>query len=166
MDRFIYAIGIPNVGERTSKDLARKFRSFEKLRDAKVEELVDINDIGEITAENIVEYFHDPNIKSSINILLEKGIEISNPKEDNNSSDKLKDLTFVITGTIDGYKRDYIKKLIELNAGKVSGSVSKNTDVVLAGDKAGSKKDKAMTFGVDVYEGEKLYKFLDDLEGK
>ncbi|WP_297790748.1 NAD-dependent DNA ligase LigA [uncultured Anaerococcus sp.] len=167
LDRFIYAIGIPNVGERTSKDLARKFRSFEKLRDAKVEELVDINDIGEITAENIVEYFHDPNIKSSINILLEKGIEISNPKEDNNSSsDKLKDLTFVITGTIDGYKRDDIKKLIEVNAGKVSGSVSKNTDVVLAGDKAGSKKDKAMTFGVDVYEGEKLYKFLDNLEGK
>lgn len=167
LDRFIYAIGIPNVGERTSKDLARKFRSFEKLRDAKVEELVDINDIGEITAENIVEYFHDPNIKSSINILLEKGIEISNPKEDNNSSsDKLKDLTFVITGTINCYKRDDIKKLIEVNAGKVSGSVSKNTDVVLAGDKAGSKKDKAMTFGVDVYEGEKLYKFLDNLEGK
>lgn len=166
LDRFIYAIGIPNVGERTSKDLARKFRSFEKLRDAKVEELVDINDIGEITAENIVEYFHDPNIKSSINILLEKGIEISNPKEDNNSSDKLKDLTFVITGTIDGYKRDNIKKLIEVNAGKVSGSVSKNTDVVIAGDKAGSKKDKAMALGVDVYEGEKLYKFLDDLEGK
>lgn len=164
LDRFIYAIGIPNVGERTSRDLANKFKSFDKLREAKEEDLVEIDDIGDITAKNIVEYFNDPNIKESIEVLLGKGIEISNPKADNNS-EGLKDLTFVITGTIEDYKRNYIKKLIEKNAGKVTGSVSNNTDYVLAGEKAGSKKDKALELGIEIYENDKLYEFLKELEG-
>ncbi len=165
LHNFIYAIGIPNVGERTSRDLANKFKSFDRLRDAKEDELVDVEDIGEITAQNIIEYFNDPNIKRSIDILLEKGIEISNPKEDNNSNG-LEGMTFVITGTIENYKRDDIKNLIEKNAGKVTGSVSKNTDYVLCGDKAGSKKDKALNLGIEIYEGDKLYEFLEKLEGK
>ena len=165
LHNFIFAIGIPNVGERTSRDLANKFKSFNRLRDAKEDELVDVEDIGEITAQNIIEYFNDPNIKRSIDILLEKGIEISNPKEDNNSNG-LEGMTFVITGTIENYKRDDIKNLIEKNAGKVTGSVSKNTDYVLCGDKAGSKKDKALNLGIEIYEGDKLYEFLEKLEGK
>lgn len=165
LHNFIYAIGIPNVGERTSRDLANKFKSFDRLRDAKEDELVDVEDIGEITAQNIIEYFNDPNIKMSIDILLEKGIEISNPKEDNNSNG-LEGMTFVVTGTIENYKRDDIKNLIEKNAGKVTGSVSKNTDYVLCGDKAGSKKDKALNLGIEIYEGDKLYEFLEKLEGK
>ena len=77
LDNFIYAIGIPNVGERTSRDLANKFKSFDALRHASLEELSDIDDIGEITAQNIIEYFRDPNISKSIDNLLKKGIEIS-----------------------------------------------------------------------------------------
>ncbi len=165
LHNFIYAIGIPNVGERTSRDLANKFKSFDRLRSASEDELVDVEDIGEITAQNIIEYFNDPNIKRSIDILLEKGIEISNPKEDNNSNG-LEGMTFVITGTIENYKRDDIKDLIEKNTGKVTGSVSKNTDYVLCGDKAGSKKDKALNLGIEIYEGDKLYEFLEKLEGK
>lgn len=165
LHNFIYAIGIPNVGERTSRDLANKFKSFDRLRQAKEDELVDVEDIGGITAQNIIEYFNDPNIKRSIDILLEKGIEISNPKEDNNSNG-LEGTTFVITGTIENYKRDDIKNLIEKNAGKVTGSVSRNTDYVLCGDKAGSKKDKALNLGIEIYEGDKLYEFLEKLEGK
>lgn len=165
LHNFIYAIGIPNVGERTSRDLANKFKSFDRLRHASEQELVDVEDIGEITAQNIIEYFNDPNIKRSIDVLLQKGIEISNPKEDNNSNG-LEGMTFVITGTIDNYKRDDIKKLIEENSGKVTGSVSKNTDYVLCGEKAGSKKDKALNLGIEIYEGDRLYEFLEKLEGK
>ncbi|WP_276880572.1 NAD-dependent DNA ligase LigA [Anaerococcus tetradius] len=164
LQHFIYAIGIPNVGERTSRDLANKFKSFDKLRASKVDELTDIDDIGEITAENIVEFFSDPNISKSIENLLAKGIEISKPKEDNNS-DGLNNLTFVITGTIENYKRDDIKNLIEKNGGKVTGSVSKNTDILLAGEKAGSKKTKAEELNVEIYEDQKLYDFLKELEG-
>lgn len=164
LDNFIYAIGIPNVGERTSRDLANKFKSFDALRHASLEELSDIDDIGEITAQNIIEYFRDPNISKSIDNLLKKGIEISDVKADNNS-DSLNDMTFVITGTIDNYKRDDIKKLLESNGAKVTGSVSKNTDVVLAGEKSGSKKDKAKDLGIEIYENDKLYDFLEELEG-
>ena len=163
-DNFIYAIGIPNVGERTSRDLANKFKSFDALRHASLEELSDIDDIGEITAQNIIEYFRDPNISKSIDNLLEKGIEISEVKADNNSN-SLNDMIFVITGTIDNYKRDDIKKLLESNGAKVTGSVSKNTDVVLAGEKSGSKKDKAKDLGIEIYENDKLYDFLEELEG-
>lgn len=164
LNSFIYAIGIPNVGERTSRDLANKFKNFHSLRHASSEDLSDIDDIGEITAQNIIEYFRDPNISKSIDNLLEKGIEISEVKADNNS-DSLNDMTFVITGTIDNYKRDDIKKLLESNGAKVTGSVSKNTDVVLAGEKAGSKKDKAQDLGIEIYENDRLYDFLEELEG-
>lgn len=164
LNSFIYAIGIPNVGERTSRDLANKFKNFDSLRHASSEDLSDIDDIGEITAQNIIEYFRDPNISKSIDNLLEKGIEISEVKADNNS-DSLNDMTFVITGTIDNYKRDDIKKLLESNGAKVTGSVSKNTDVVLAGEKAGSKKDKAKDLGIEIYEDDRLYDFLEELEG-
>lgn len=165
LNSFIYAIGIPNVGERTARDLANKFRSFEKLRLAKASELTEVDDIGEITAENIVEFFSDENITSSIDRLLAKGISINNPQK-NDRSDKLKDLSFVITGSIDGFNRDDIKELLEKNGASVKGSVSKNTDVVLAGDKAGSKKKKALDLEIEIYEGEKLNKFLSELKGE
>ncbi|MFO3667082.1 NAD-dependent DNA ligase LigA [Anaerococcus kampingiae] len=165
LNSFIYAIGIPNVGERTARDLANKFRSFEKLRLAKASELIEVEDIGEITAENIVEFFSDENITSSIDRLLAKGISINNPQT-NDKSDKLKDLSFVITGSIDGFNREDIKELLEKNGASVKGSVSKNTDVVLAGDKAGSKKKKALELEIEIYEGEKLNKFLSELKGE
>ena len=166
LNAFIYAIGIPNVGERTARDLANKFKSFDKLRNAKVDELVEIDDIGEITGENIVEFFHDKNIVDSIDILLSKGIKLNNTSEDSNNSRKLEGINFVITGTIDGYNRDDIKKMLEDNGANVRGSVSKNTDIVLAGEKAGSKKDKAIELNVEIYEDKKLYDFLSGLKGE
>lgn len=166
LSAFIYAIGIPNVGERTARDLANKFKSFEKLREATVDELVEIDDIGEIIGENIVEFFHDENIVKSIDILLSKGIKLINPSENVENSQKLEGINYVITGTIDGYNRDEIKKMLEDNGANVRGSVSKNTDVVLAGEKAGSKKDKAVDLGIEIYEDEKLYEFLKELKGE
>ena len=162
---FIYAIGIPNVGERTARDLANKFKSFDKLREAKVYELVEIDDIGEITAENIVEFFHDKNIVDSIDMLLSKGIKLINPSNDK-SSNILEGVNFVITGTIDGYNRDDIKKMLEDNGANVRSSVSKNTDIVLAGLKAGSKKSKAEELNIEIYEDKKLFDFLSELKGE
>ena len=166
LDAFIYAIGIPNVGERTARDLANKFKSFDKLREASIDELVEVEDIGEITGENIVEFFHDENIVESIDILLSKGINLNNPTDNTNQTKELNDLNFVITGTIDGYTRSDIKEILEEKSANVRSSVSKNTDIVLAGDKAGSKKDKAIELEVKIYENEDLYKFLEELKGE
>lgn len=162
LNNFIYALGIPNVGEKTSRDLAEKFKSFESLRLASIEQLIQIEDIGEIVAENILEFFNDSNIKNSIDILLSKGINIK--LSEVKSSNELNEKKFVITGTIENYKRDYIKDLIQNHGGSVSSSVSKNTDAVLCGDKPGSKRDKALELGIKIYENEQLYNFIKNLE--
>ncbi|WP_282929639.1 NAD-dependent DNA ligase LigA [Anaerococcus sp. Marseille-Q7828] len=165
LNRFIYAIGIPNVGERTARDLASQFKNFDSLRKAEASELTQIPDIGDITAENIMEFFADANINEAIDLLLSKGININ---EDINeaSTSILEGLTYVITGTIDNYKRDEIKDLIEKNGGKVTGSVSKNTDALICGENAGSKLDKAKSLDIKVIDGNELKKFLNELEGK
>ena len=165
LNRFIYAIGIPNVGERTARDLASQFKNFESLRNAEASELTQIPDIGDITAENIMEFFADANINEAIDLLLSKGININ---EDINeaSTSKLEGLTYVITGTIHNYKRDEIKDLIEKNGGKVTGSVSKNTDALICGENAGSKLDKAKSLDIKVIDGNELKEFLNELEGK
>lgn len=165
LSNFIYAIGIPNVGERSAKDLAEKFKTLDNLRAANIEQLQEVNDIGEITAREIVKFFKDDEIKESLDILLSKGIIIN--RENNKSTNKSLDgLTFVITGTVENYNRDQIKELIEDNGGKVTGSVSKNTDVLICGLKPGSKLDKAKKFSIEIYEDKQLYDFLEKLEGK
>lgn len=165
LSNFIYAIGIPNVGERSAKDLADKFKTLDNLRTANIEQLKEVNDIGEITAKEIVKFFKDNEIKESLDILLSKGIIIN--RENNKSTNKSLDgLTFVITGTVENYNRDQIKELIEYNGGKVTGQVSKNTDVLICGLKPGSKLDKAKKFSVEIYEDKQLYDFLEKLEGK
>lgn len=165
LNRFIYAIGIPNVGERTARDLANKFKDFDKLREATVDQLVEIDDIGLITACNIVEFFSDERISKAIDTLLSKGINIRKLENESNKN-SLESKTFVITGTVENYKRDDIKKLIEDNGGNVTSSVSKNTDFLICGKKAGSKLTKAKELGIEIYEDEKLYNFLKELEGK
>lgn len=165
LNRFIYAIGIPNVGERTARDLSSKFKNFDRLRKANASELTQIPDIGDITAENIVEFFADVNINEAIDLLLSKGIMI-NEDVNESSTSKLEGLTYVITGTIDNYKRDEIKDLIEKNGGKVTGSVSKNTNALICGENAGSKLDKARNLDIKVIDGNELKEFLDELEGK
>ena len=165
LNRFIYAIGIPNVGERTARDLASKFKNFASLRKAEASELTQIPDIGEITAENIVEFFADANINEAIDLLLSKGIKI-NEDINEDSTSILEGLTYVITGTIDGYKRDDVKELIEKNGGKVTGSVSKKTDALICGENAGSKLDKAKSLDIKIIDGNELKEFLNELEGK
>ena len=163
LNDFIYAIGIPNVGVKTARDLAEKYKTLENLRNAKEEDLIEVEDIGEKTSHDIVEFFNDNNIKESIDKLLDKGIKINYINE-NEVSDSLDGMKIVITGSIENYKRNDIKKLIIDHKGDVTSSVSKNTDLVLCGEKPGSKKEKADQLGIKILEDEELFEFIRKLE--
>ena len=159
--RFIYGLGISEVGIKTAKDLARNFKTFEDLKGATMEELLAVEDIGEIIAQNILDFFSDNDNLKEIENLFNAGIEIVY----NNSatSQELSGMTFVLTGTLPHYSRADMTKIIEEHGGKTSSSVSKNTTYVLAGEEAGSKLDKAKAIGVPVLsEDEFVAKFLKD----
>ena len=158
LNAFIYALGVPNVGEKTASDLARRFGSLEALRAAAFEDLVEVEDIGDITAQAIVDFFAADHIKDGLDKLLSKGIDIQEMEANKGSS--LEGLRIVVTGTINGYNRKEIEAALTSFGAKVSSSVSKNTDILLAGEKAGSKLEKAKAFDVKIYEGDSLYEFL------
>lgn len=145
---FIYALGIPNVGVKNARELAKHYPNFDDLRKATIEELVNIPDIGEIVARGIVDFFNDEYISSQIDELLSLGV---NPKADetsNNQEGYFSGKTVVLTGTLEDYSRNDAAKVIEEMGGKITGSVSKKTNIVLFGDQAGSKLEKARALGV------------------
>lgn len=146
---FIYALGIPNVGKKTAADLAKTFKSFEKLKIAEIEELTSIKDVGEVVAECIIKFFKDELICKSIEELFILGVS---PKfiETEVTMNPFLDKTVVITGTLEGYSRTEIKEKLESLGAKVSSSVSKNTDYVIVGENPGSKYDKAVELGLKI----------------
>ena len=158
--RFIYALGISEVGIKTAKDLAKKFVNYENLKKATREELLEVEDIGEIIADNILEYFQDEENLKEIDRLFEAGVVIN--ESNIVIGEKLKGLTFVLTGTLPNYTRPEMSELIEKNGGKVASSVSKNTSFVLAGEEAGSKLDKAKTLGVKIINENEMLKMLEE----
>ncbi len=146
---FIYALAISNVGTKTSKDLAKVFATFEDLKNADLQSLIDIKDVGEIVARSIYDYFHNEENICDIQKLFDRGVEI---KYEQRGEGKLSGLTFVLTGTLETLTRLQAQKMIEDNGGEVSSSVSKNTNYVLAGDNAGSKLTKAQALGVKIID--------------
>ena len=160
--KFIYALGIRNVGEATSKELAAHFRSLDNLFNATVEDYLMVNDIGPVVAESLVKYFHNANNQQIINSIIASGISWPTLKEINAINSKLNNQTFVVTGTLNSFSRDEIKDLIEANGGKVSGSVSKKTSYVIVGDNPGSKADKANELGVPIITEINLMEMLND----
>src|SRR5210317_11375 len=160
--KFIYALGIRNVGEATSKELAGYFRSLDNLFNATVEDYLMVNDIGPVVAESLVKYFHNANNQQIINSIIASGISWPTLKEINAINSKLNNQTFVVTGTLNSFSRDEIKDLIEANGGKVSGSVSKKTSYVIVGDNPGSKADKASELGVPIITEINLMEMLND----
>lgn len=158
--RFIYALGISEVGIKTAKDLAKKFVNYENLKKATREELLEVEDIGEIIADNILEYFQDEENLKEIDRLFEAGVVIN--ESNIVIGKKLKGLTFVLTGTLPNYTRPEMSELIEKNGGKVASSVSKNTSFVLAGEEAGSKLDKAKVLGVKIINENEMLKMLEE----
>ncbi|TCQ03466.1 NAD-dependent DNA ligase LigA [Serpentinicella alkaliphila] len=142
LDAFVYALGIPNVGRKTASDLANNFQTLDNISKATYEELIGIPDIGGIVAQSIIEFFKDNKVQDIINKLLYKGVKpIFNKKMETNNL--LSGKTVVVTGTLTQYSRKEIKELLEGLGANVSGSVSKKTDYVIAGEDAGSKLDKA-----------------------
>lgn len=161
---FLFALGIPEVGERTAGDLASHFASFDALRHASVEELMTIPDIGETTASNIVEFFHDAHIADAIDALLAQGIVLDYPEKKAASALWLANQKIVVTGTIEGWTRSALEKAIQAAGGRAQGSVSAKTDLVLAGEAAGSKRQKALDLSIPLLEGEELKQWLQKLK--
>lgn len=157
--RFIYALGIPNVGVKTAKDLVNKFKSIEGLKNATFEELVSVQDVGDIVAKCVLDFFHEEKVLNTIDELLVLGVS---PifKEVVVVESSFNGKTVVVTGTLQNYSRGEIKAKLEALGAKVSGSVSKKTDYVIAGEEAGSKLTKAQDLGVTVLTEEEFEKMI------
>ena len=148
-DKLLTALGIRNVGKSTAKEIMSHYRSIDELMDVTAEELVNIPDIGQTTAESIYSFFQDKDNREVLNKLKEFGVNMVMP-ETTALSDKLSGKTIVVTGSFDNYGRKDLENLIITNGGKCTGSVSKKTDMVIAGEAAGSKLTKAMELGIKV----------------
>jgi DNA ligase (NAD+) len=153
LERVIYGLGMRFVGERTAEFLAEHFGSIDALMNASEQELQEVNEVGPRIAASIVEFFQEPRNRELVKQLRAAGLTFTGQKKQRGT--KLAGKTFVLTGTLARYTRDQAKKMIEEAGGRVSGSVSKKTDYVVAGTDAGSKLDKAKELGVKVIdEGE------------
>ncbi|GIK25573.1 MAG: DNA ligase [Betaproteobacteria bacterium] len=159
--RLIYALGIRNVGEATAKDLARHFGSIEALMGAGVEDLQRVPDVGPVVAESIAGFFAESHNREVIARLQQAGVHGKAEARSAAPRAVLQGLTFVLTGTLPQLTREEAGALIEAAGGKVSGSVSKKTDYVVAGEEAGSKLDKARTLGVPVIDEDGLRQLLE-----
>ncbi|WP_416187695.1 NAD-dependent DNA ligase LigA [Clostridium perfringens] len=155
LEAFLYSLGIPNVGVKTAKDLVKRFESLENLEKATFEELVSVQDVGDIVARSIIEFFKEERTLKVINELLSLGVNPHYKKKEVLESPFM-GKTVVVTGTLENYSRTSIKEKLESLGAKVSGSVSKKTDFVIAGEAAGSKYDKAKSLDVTILSEEEF----------
>lgn len=156
LDAFVYALGIPNVGKKTASDLAKNFETLDKIMNTKNEELIIIPDIGEIVARSIIDFFDDEKIINNINKLLELGVKPTYKKTQVTEGTIFTDKTVVVTGTLEGISRKDAKEIVTKLGGKVTGSVSKKTDIVVVGESPGSKADKARELGIRIIENDEF----------
>ena len=160
--KFIYALGIRNVGEATSKDIVKKLGTLENVMKATIDDFLEINDVGPVVAQSLHQFFKEDENKVIINNIIEFGVKWDDQVQNVTNDQKLNQQTFVVTGTLENFSRDEIKELIENNGGKVSGSVSKKTSYVIIGDNPGSKADKAAGLGVKIINEKQLMELLND----
>jgi len=160
LERLIFGLGIPHVGEKTAKILATRYRNLNDLICASLEELTSINDIGEIIAKSIRTYFEQSTNMEIIERLKELGINTVYLGASVETNDNFVDKTFVITGTLSSMSRDEAKEKVELLGGKTSSSVSKKTSVVIVGENAGSKYDKAKELNIEIWDEERFLSML------
>jgi len=158
LDSFIFALGIPNVGRKTARDLAEKFSDMASLMKATEEELLSLEDVGEIVAKGVVEFFENEDTRKETERLLASGI--SPVWEKKASGGAFDGMTVVVTGTLSSLSRSEAEEKIRENGGKAAGSVSKKTSLVVAGENAGSKLQKAADLGVRVIGEEEFLKML------
>lgn len=161
LDRVLFGLGIRLIGSRAAKLIAQRYGNIDDVMNATVEEISSIPDIGEKMAQSLVHYFSEDVSQELIKKLKSVGVKMTYEHQEKSSAFAGK--TFVLTGTLSTMKRSEAKKLIEDNGGKVSGSVSKKTDYVVAGEEAGSKLDKAMSLGIEILSEEDLKNLLDNI---
>lgn len=161
--RVLYGLGIRHVGEAASEGVMNVFRDVEKLFDATAEQLAEVQDIGEITAKTIVEFFALPETRTIVDKLKNAGVLLALPglpETDGQPDERFAGMTFVLTGTLPTMTRDEATAIIKNHGGKATGSVSKKTTYVLAGEEAGSKLTKAQSLGIPVISEEEFLKML------
>jgi DNA ligase (NAD+) len=158
LQRVIFGLGIRFVGERTAQFLSEHFGSMDALMNATEEELEEVNEVGPRIAQSLAEFFHEPRNRELVKRLQAAGLTFAGKKKERGT--KLAGKTFVLTGTLTHFSRDQAKQMIEDAGGRVSGSVSKKTDYVVAGADAGSKLDKAKELGVPVIDEEEMKKLF------
>ncbi|MDE6671331.1 MAG: NAD-dependent DNA ligase LigA [Ruminococcus sp.] len=159
LERLVYALGIHNIGQRNAVLLCEKFPDIDCLLRAEKEEIADIEGLGDIIAESVYRSLREPHRIELINRLREYGLNMTYDKK-STIDERFKGKTFVLTGTLPDMKRTEAKKLIESFGGKVSGTVSKKTDYVVAGEDSGSKLTKAQTLGITVISKEDLLEMI------
>lgn len=162
LDRLIFALGIRGIGQRAATLLCRKFGSMDSIIAADADEIAAIDGFGEILAQSVCTAMREPHRIALINRLKELGLNMNYSEQ--KVSDKLSGMTFVLTGTLPTLKRDEAKEMIEKRGGKCSGSVSKKTSYVVAGEEAGSKLDKANELGIPVLTEEQLLQMIGEAE--
>ena len=158
LSRLIYAFGIRQVGQKAGKILAARFQTLENLQNATLEELTAVDDIGEITAQSILDWMASPQSRHLIDRLREAGVNMTAAEQ--GSDRRFEGMTFVLTGTLEKFTRDEASEMIEARGGKSSGSVSKKTTYVVAGEAAGSKLRKAQELGIPVLTEEEFLALL------
>ena len=162
LPKFLYGLGIREVGEATAKSLANEFVNIDKIMTATIEEYLCLHDIGDVTAENIVSFFDRISNKKLVNQLQAKGVRWDENQRDNHSSDNLTLVgqVWVITGSLDSMTRSELSDKLEALGAKVGSSVSKNVDILVVGSNPGSKLKKAETLGIRVVSENELSEFL------
>ena len=162
LERLIFALGIPHVGEKTAKVLAATLGTMENLENATIEELTTIPDIGEIIAKSIIDYFNNPNNSAIVEELKELGLNMNYLGQKATENELFTGKTFVLTGSLQSFTRDEAKEKIESLGGKTVDSVSKKTSVVIVGEAPGSKYDKALKLGIEIWTEEDLKEKLSE----
>jgi DNA ligase (NAD+) len=159
----LFGLGIKHVGLTTSKMLAKHFKTLDQLMNASIESLMDIHDVGERMAQSMIDYFNHPAHIELIETLRSQGLRFDADQKETKAHPFISGLTFVLTGTLPTLSRDEAKEIIESFGGKISGSVSKKTDVVLAGDEAGSKLTKAQDLKIKIIDEGTLLQWIEDV---
>jgi len=159
LDRLVFALGIRLVGSRAAQLIARHFKSLDKIMNARKEDFLVIDEIGEKIAESIVAFFKEEQNRKLVEKLKKAGVN-TRLKEKQEQGQQLNGKTFVLTGTLEGYTREEAKSEIERRGGRVTGSVSKKTDYVIAGENPGSKLEKAKELGITILDEQEFKKLL------
>ena len=161
LHRFIYSLGIPEVGESTARNLESHFEKFKSIFEASYDELIEVKDIGPKVAENIIQFFQNPLIVETVPKLLEEIILKELSKEDFKDM-PLRGKQIVLTGKLENYSRDELKEILISMGANVTSSVSSKTSLLIAGEKAGSKLRKAESLGIDIIDSDQCEEFLND----